>query len=164
VLNCSRSELGELVRSVTREFERSPGAEGYPILLREADAPISGLWDQPRLERVLRNLLENATKYSPRGSEIIVSVGSEDDERGRPLGTFSVTDHGIGVPDADLSLIFERFHRASNVGTTPGTGIGLAGARQIVEQHGGRIDVQSREGHGSTFIVRLPLEQGKGTA
>ena len=77
-----------------------------------------------------------------------------------------VQDQGIGVPAADLPHIFERFHRAANVsGRMPGTGLGLPGARDIVEQHGGEISVQSEEGHGSTFTVRLPLDTGEtGTA
>jgi signal transduction histidine kinase len=69
-----------------------------------------------------------------------------------------VRDHGIGIPQEDLAHIFERFHRGRNVGgETLGTGIGLSGARQIVEQHGGTIEVTSEEGVGTTFTVRVPL-------
>jgi len=69
-----------------------------------------------------------------------------------------VEDHGLGVPTTDLPHIFERFHRAGNVGT----GLGLADVRQIVEQHGGTIAVDSREGAGTTVTVRLPLYTGEG--
>jgi signal transduction histidine kinase len=70
-----------------------------------------------------------------------------------------VRDQGIGIPPADLPRIFERFYRATNVaGQIQGSGIGLAGSRQVVEQHGGTIVVESREGAGSTFTVRLPLD------
>jgi signal transduction histidine kinase len=69
-----------------------------------------------------------------------------------------VRDGGIGIPPEDLPRIFERFYRASNVGDQlRGTGLGLAGARQIVEQHGGEISVSSQPGTGTTFAVRLPL-------
>ncbi|MGE3599462.1 MAG: sensor histidine kinase [Dehalococcoidia bacterium] len=69
-----------------------------------------------------------------------------------------VQDEGIGIPPADLPHIFERYQRGANVaGRIAGTGIGLAGARQIVELHGGTIEVESVEGHGSVFTVRLPL-------
>ena len=69
-----------------------------------------------------------------------------------------VRDHGLGIPAADLPRIFERFQRAGNVvGCIPGAGIGLISARQIVAQHGGTIGVQSVEGAGSSFTVRLPL-------
>jgi K+-sensing histidine kinase KdpD len=71
-------------------------------------------------------------------------------------------DKGIGIPSGDLSRIFERFKRGSNVSeAVPGSGIGLAGVKQIVEQHGGSIEVESREGEGSTFTVRLPLSSAK---
>ena len=70
----------------------------------------------------------------------------------------TVQDRGIGIPAADLPRVFERFERGRNaVGRIGGSGIGLAATRQIVEQHGGTIEVESREGRGSTFTVRLPL-------
>jgi signal transduction histidine kinase len=69
-----------------------------------------------------------------------------------------VGDRGIGIPAADLPRVFERFHRGTNVaGRIDGTGIGLASLRPIVAQHGGAVDVESREGRGSTVAVRLPL-------
>ena len=71
----------------------------------------------------------------------------------------TVTDVGEGIPEADVQHVFERFRRGRNVeGRIPGTGIGLAGVRQIVELHKGTISVQSEVGHGTTFIVRLPIE------
>jgi signal transduction histidine kinase len=70
----------------------------------------------------------------------------------------TVLDQGIGIPAADLPRVFERFERARNaVGRIGGSGIGLAASKQIVEEHGGTIAVESREGQGSTFTVRLPL-------
>src|SRR5207237_1744588 len=70
-----------------------------------------------------------------------------------------VEDHGIGIPSADLSRVFERFHRATNVrDRVRGSGIGLASVHQIVTQHGGRVSVESEEGKGSSFTVVLPLE------
>jgi signal transduction histidine kinase len=70
----------------------------------------------------------------------------------------TVRDAGVGIPAADLPHVFDRFRRGSNVaGQIAGTGIGLASVKQIVEQHGGRITLRSREGHGTTVVVRLPL-------
>jgi signal transduction histidine kinase len=117
-----------------------------------------GQWDAFRLERVVGNLLTNAIKYSPEGGDVLVEVRAEERD-GVPWAVLSVHDHGIGIPAADLPRIFERFHRARNVlGRIRGAGIGLAGARQIVGQHGGRIEAESQEGVGSTFTVALPLE------
>jgi two-component system, sensor histidine kinase and response regulator len=109
--------------------------------------------DATRIGRVLQNLLSNAVKYSQPGSEIRLQVIGEDAGAARII----VQDQGMGVPAADLPLLFRRFHRGSNVaGKIPGTGLGLAGSRAIVEQHGGTIAVESVEGRGSTFTVRLP--------
>jgi len=106
------------------------------------------------VERVLGNLVSNALAYSPRGGAVTVTVDRERDE----WAILQVSDHGLGIPATDLPHIFERFHRGGNVaGRIAGSGIGLAAVRQIVEQHGGTITVESREGKGSTFTVRLPL-------
>ena len=75
-----------------------------------------------------------------------------------PHALLVVQDEGIGIPAADLPQIFERYRRGRNVGRIAGTGIGLTGAKQIVERHGGAIDVTSAEGAGTRVTVRLPLE------
>ncbi|HMC23175.1 MAG TPA: ATP-binding protein, partial [Thermoanaerobaculia bacterium] len=109
--------------------------------------------DRDRLEQVLGNLLENAVKYSPDGSEIFVDV----QEHGEQIVT-SVCDRGIGIPNDELSQVFERFHRGRQVSSTNygGLGLGLYIARQIVERHGGAIWVESKEGSGTTFSFSLP--------
>jgi signal transduction histidine kinase len=123
-----------------------------------AESSVRGLLDGPRLDRVLGNLLGNAVKYSPDGGDVILTLVRDETS---PCGVWAelrVRDHGIGIPATELPNVFERFYRASNVaGQIRGTGIGLAGARQIVEQHGGTISVHSREGEGTTVTVRLPL-------
>lgn len=128
-------------------------------------ASLVGDWDPVRIGRVLDNLLSNAVKYSP-GGVVVVTVDRGEAPPARRRGgvaagnwaVFSVLDHGLGIPKNDLGRVFERFHRGANViGRIAGSGIGLAGARQIVEQHGGTIEVSSVEGHGSTFTVHLPL-------
>jgi CRP-like cAMP-binding protein/anti-sigma regulatory factor (Ser/Thr protein kinase) len=118
---------------------------------------VVGLWDPWRLERVVSNLLNNAVKYSPRGGEIALCVSREQDALGW-WGTLSIVDHGLGIPADELGSVFERYHRAANVrGRIGGSGIGLAGARQIVREHGGTLEVVSQEGVGSTFTLRLPI-------
>ena len=72
--------------------------------------------------------------------------------------TFS--DRGIGIPQNDLGRLFERYHRGSNVSGIVGTGVGLYLVKMVVDMHGGRVDVQSREGQGSCFTVRLPIRHG----
>ena len=118
------------------------------------------LWatvDAMRIERVVSNLLSNAVKYSPDLGDIVVRLTRADGAAG-PEALLAVQDRGVGIPSEDLPHIFERFRRAQNVvGHVHGTGIGLASVRQIVEQHGGTVQVESVLGAGSTFTVRLPL-------
>ena len=125
----------------------------------KVEAPLGqvvGAWDARRIERVLDNLLSNAVKYSPDGGDVAVVVTREGGDH--PSAVISIRDGGLGIPADDLSRIFEPFHRGSNVAESiPGAGIGLAGSLQIVVQHGGTISVDSRDGGGSTFTVRLPL-------
>jgi signal transduction histidine kinase len=136
--------------------EQQQATDSHILTFRSQVPELTGMWDAGRLERVLANLISNALKYSPNGGEIDVTV-EQVDEEGRRWAVVKVKDSGIGIPAADLPHIFERFHRGANVsGRIPGTGIGLAAAQEIVEQHGGSISVQSREGDGSTFTVRLP--------
>jgi len=110
--------------------------------------------DRDRLEQVLGNLLENAVKYSPDGSEIFVNV----EERNDTVVT-SVCDRGIGIPTDELAQVFERFHRGRHVSSTNygGLGLGLYITKQIVERHGGSIWVESKEGSGTTFYFSLPV-------
>lgn len=124
------------------------------LSFESAVSSLVGTWDAVRLERVLANLLSNAVKYSPAGGDVLVEVSRE-----AGWAVLSVADHGLGVPAADLPHIFERYRRARNVGgRIAGSGLGLAGARDIIEQHGGTITLQSEEGRGSTFVVRLPMD------
>lgn len=110
--------------------------------------------DPARLHRAIANLVDNAVKYSPHGGEVRLRLERSDDAR---EAIFTVADDGLGIPPGETGRVFERFQRGSNVvGRVPGTGIGLPGARQIVEQHGGSIEVHSRLGEGTVFIMRLP--------
>jgi PAS domain S-box-containing protein len=154
-LNRQATDLAELVREAV-DAQRVV-AEGHRLVFEAVDGVVPGVVDAARLTRVLGNVLTNAVKYSPEGSEILVRVQHDEDEDGA-WAVLAVRDHGVGIPAEDLPHVFDWFFRAGNVtGTVSGTGIGLAGARQIVEQHGGTIEVESQEGTGSTVTVRLPL-------
>jgi signal transduction histidine kinase len=114
--------------------------------------------DGQALTRALRNLLANALRFSPDGGEVLVAVGSR-----RGWAWVAVRDRGPGVPEEDRHRVFDRFYSATNgnpsdreEGREPGTGIGLAIARQIVESHDGRLSLFSEQGQGSTFVIWLP--------
>ncbi len=118
-----------------------------------------GEYDEKLLRHIFGNLLSNALKYSPSGGRVRFSVRAE------PGSTvFEVSDEGIGIPESEVPHLFGSFHRASNVGGIQGTGLGLAIVKNAVDKHGGTIEVHSREGEGTRFVVRLPVAQAKGSA
>jgi PAS domain S-box-containing protein len=154
MLDCRPTDLVGLARRVVKQVQ---AGRRHRLHIDAAAPELVGEWEAARLERVVANLISNAIKYSPQGGEITVRVAADDDAAGH-WAVLTVSDQGVGIPRADLPHIFEGFHRAGNVaGQIAGTGLGLASARQIVEQHGGTISVESQEGVGSTFTVRLPL-------
>ncbi len=121
--------------------------------LRDVDQVIV-LGDADRLKQLFLNLVENATKYTPEGGEVILSLSKND---GR--AQFEVTDTGIGIPSENLPHIFDRFYRVDKARTRAqgGSGLGLSIAKWIAEAHGGDITVSSKIGKGTTFKVNLPL-------
>ncbi|MBI3965754.1 MAG: PAS domain-containing sensor histidine kinase, partial [Chloroflexi bacterium] len=128
------TDLVAVAREVVDDVQRSAR---HDVTVEATVADLSGNWDAFRLERAFTNLLTNAIKFSPEGGKITVRIAVDSVPQGR-WAVVEVRDRGVGIPPGDLTRIFDRFHRASNVvGRIPGTGIGLAGVRQIVEQHGG---------------------------
>lgn len=149
------TDLVALVRRIAAEYRHS--TELHAIEVRTDVPQLVGMWDPVRLEWVVANLLSNAIKYSPRGGEIRINIARLETNE-EPWAVLTVEDQGIGIPEQDKPYLFEWFRRAANAsGHVSGAGIGLAASLQSVSQHGGTIEVESREGEGSTFTVRLPL-------
>ncbi len=137
----------------------SPAGEAKGITIRSEVAPdiseFSG--DPDNLQQVLLNLLGNAIKFSPSGSEILVSVRKEESEK-EPGLVFSVRDSGSGIPREEQTLVFHKYYRASGVrDQVDGVGLGLSISKYIVEAHGGEIGVSSNPQKGCTFSFTLPL-------
>ena len=148
----------DLVALARRAVETQQEAtDRHTVRLEAPPGEVVGAWDPTRLGRVLNNLLANAVKYSPQGGDVVVAIRREDGAGGA-WALLSVRDQGLGIPETDQERIFEAFGRGSNVAGIAGAGLGLASARQIVEQHGGTIAVESTPGHGTLFTVRLPIE------
>jgi signal transduction histidine kinase len=148
-------DLMKLTRRVIDEYLES--TRQHHIHLETQEAQLLCMGDEMRLDRVVTNLISNAIKYSPNGGSINVTVTRSiwDDNQ---YAILSVADQGIGIPAADMPRLFTPFQRGSNViGQIRGTGLGLASVRDIIEQHGGQITVESEEGRGSTFTLWLPL-------
>ena len=108
--------------------------------------------DEALLRHIFSNLLSNAVKYSQGGTPVNFTGRREGNS-----AVFSVQDRGIGIPEKDLTHLFEAFHRGANVGEIPGTGLGLVIIKRCVELHGGTISVNTKQGEGTTFVVRLPM-------
>jgi PAS domain S-box-containing protein len=144
-----------MVRACAAEAQRVSPSHVVRVESETSSLPVHA--DGTRIERVVRNMLDNAIKYSPAGGDVVVRAWREEDD-GENWAVVMIEDHGLGIPASDLPYVFDRFHRGGNVHRhIAGSGIGLTGAKQIVAQHGGTIAVQSAEDEGSTFTMRLPL-------
>ncbi len=151
-LDLQRSPV-DLVDVVSAAVDELNGvARSHTIDVETEARSVVGEWDAKRLRRVVSNLLDNAVKYSPEGGRVGIGITIEGG-----VAVLTVRDEGIGIPEADAPHVFDFQARATNVGAVPGSGIGLAGTKRIVEQHGGSIGFESDEGRGTTFTVRLPL-------
>ena len=143
-------DLGAITDKLVAET-LSANSSKCPIHLT-VDSSLDGVeGDENLLRHILLNLLSNAVKYSPEGQPIEFLVQPDDG-----CVVFTVRDHGIGIPESDQARLFDAFHRASNVGQTQGTGLGLLIVKRCVELLEGQVTFQSRQGAGTTFTVRLP--------
>ncbi|WP_437947666.1 HAMP domain-containing sensor histidine kinase [Sorangium sp. So ce296] len=149
-LKLEERDLRELAQEAVELYR--PVSPEHPIELSLPEAPVPVRCDATRIEQVLNNLLSNALKYSPAGGQVDVTVRGGD---GR--AEIAVRDRGVGIHPTDLPQLFEPFRRLkASAGAIPGTGLGLAVAKRIVEAHGGRVLVESEPGAGSVFRVELP--------
>ena len=146
-----RVELDTLMLQVYRQVR--PLADGIELSIGAEDqAAILG--DPDRIKQLVLNLVDNAIKYTPKGGKVTLGL-----QRVESWAQLSVADTGVGIPEQDLSHIFERFYRVDKARSRAagGTGLGLSIVEWIAQVHGGTINVQSEMGKGTTFIVSLPL-------
>jgi signal transduction histidine kinase len=156
-LNLESTDLLDLVTRTLEEIRNEDTS--YQFILNAKDSNVTGEWDARRIARVLRNLLKNATKFSPEGSPITIELRSVNGDADTSWIELLVRDEGVGISPLEQALIFSRRYDRRTPGQ-PGyvmPDIGLAGARQIAEQHGGTLTVSSDVGEGSTFVLRLPV-------
>ena len=151
LVNLVMAEAAERVRAAAEQRD-------VEIKLVEPSPPVAVLGDRRQLTSALYNLLENAVKFSYEGG-IVEFTGTVDGDD----VVVAVSDKGLGIPTRDLERIFERFYRVDHgrSRSTGGTGLGLSIVRHVANSHRGSVSVESREGEGSTFTLRLPL-QGRG--
>jgi two-component system CheB/CheR fusion protein len=146
-------DLLELIREVVSNFELT--ADDIRLAVEMPAEPVIVHADRQRIEQVLINLMQNAAKYSTEDRSVEVNVSVANGE-----AVVAVRDFGVGIPVEQQSQVFKRFFRASNVASSrySGLGLGLFISHGIVERHGGRMWLESKEGDGSTFYFALPLE------
>ena len=147
LVNLVMAEAAERVRAAAEQ-------RGVDVVLDEPSPPVAVLGDRRQLTSAVYNLLENAVKFSYEGGVVECRGALEGDEV-----VISVRDKGIGIPTRDLERVFERFYRVDHgrSRSTGGTGLGLAIVRHVAQNHHGVVQVDSREGEGATFTLRLPL-------
>ncbi|MFN8374713.1 MAG: PAS domain S-box protein [Anaerolineae bacterium] len=146
----AKLDLEELCRSCVSEVQQSVGVKHR--LTFESDGRVTTmLLDKRLVHRTISNLLTNAVKYSPEGSEINTRLFLEDD-----YAVIEVQDHGLGISTQDQQFVFEPFYRSASVNSIAGTGMGLSIVRECVNQMQGTIHLRSELGAGSTFVMRLP--------
>jgi PAS domain S-box-containing protein len=145
------ANLDAVCREIIEEFEFR-AQNGARIQHNLDDAVVPAVFDKHLMRRIITNLVSNALKYSG-DNPISITLKKLDSQI-----MLQVSDQGIGIPEEDLKHIFEPFHRASNIGTIPGTGLGMSIVKQAVELHGGSITVESQVGSGAIFTVTIPVQ------
>ncbi len=145
--------IAALARSVADAVRPRAEAQGISIEAPAGPGPVVEM-DEARIAQALSNLIENAMQHTPENGRVGVTVGADEG-----WARVAVSDTGEGIPEAELALVFDRFHRVdpSRARATGGAGLGLTIAKQLVEAHGGRIGVTSVLGSGSTFTFELPI-------
>jgi signal transduction histidine kinase len=155
LLDLRPDDLRAAVESAVEQNRAAAERRGVIVSLHLPDAPIRIRHDPPRVGQVVANLVANAIKFTGRGGSVSVDVAAT------PEGAWiEVTDTGVGIDPAELPHIFERFYRGSraNEARGSGSGLGLAIVRSIVDMHGGTVEVESRVGQGTRFVVTLPRD------
>jgi signal transduction histidine kinase len=148
--NMTSSELLPLIDRVVKEVGPLAEAKNIRITQEVPDLP-SLIMDTERILQVLRNLIGNALKFTPRGGTVSIAARRE-----KNTVIVSVSDTGPGIPKEHAAAIFDKFRQVPGAGRPAGTGLGLAIVKHIIEAHGGSVWVESETGNGSTFSFQLP--------
>jgi two-component system sensor histidine kinase ResE len=151
----SSVDVKALLQNIVEKFLPRAQKDNISLQLHLSENLSSLVGDGDRLAQVLTNLVDNALKFTPVNGQVTLSAANTEEEM-----EISITDTGSGVPKETLPRLFDRFYQVDTSragGEGHGAGLGLAIVKEIVEAHGGRISVRSELGHGTTFVIHLPL-------
>ena len=156
LLDLRPDDLRGTIESGVEQQLASAERKGIGLTVALPDRPLRVSHDPPRIGQVVTNLVGNALKFTERGGEVRISARAEPDGGAR----IEVADTGVGIPPAELPLIFDRFYRGASLNEvrSTGSGLGLSIVKSILDMHHGSIAVESRVGHGSRFLVTLPRD------
>ncbi len=151
MLEPKKIDIANLVQNIAEDIKILALQKNISIncLLKES---IIILGDENQLKRLFINILDNAIKYTPHNGNISVDINRNDN-----YVIIAINDTGTGIPENEISHIFDRFYRLKKFNQHPGFGLGLSIAKSVVEAHKGKIDVKSLQNKGTTFIISLPL-------
>lgn len=154
-IDITDAELRSVVSASVESARPGAAAAGVALVMEVPDEPVDVRGDTVRLGQAVDNLVSNALKFTPAGGSVTVSLRRDGD-----AAVVAVTDTGIGIPAVELSQLSQRFFRASTAtrNAVPGVGLGLTITKAIVTAHGGRLDIASEEGVGTSISLRLPIE------
>lgn len=155
VLHCTSVSISDLLEDITEEHKDATKKRAQRLELRLPPRPFYAEVDAEYFRMALENLVDNASKYTPEGGRIRITLTTSEDSF-----AIVIADSGVGIAEADLGLLFEKFKRIPNrlSNTVGGTGLGLYWAQRVIALHGGTIQVASKEDQGTTFTVRVPQE------
>jgi signal transduction histidine kinase/putative methionine-R-sulfoxide reductase with GAF domain len=155
-INLRRIRLDEMALGLVEDRRRLFEEQGLSLSFASSAPNAEVLADERMLQQVLANLMTNALRYTPAGGRVAIGIRGQE-HGGRDYITLTVNDNGLGIPESEKPMLFERFFRgaASRRMGTPGTGLGLSICKEILERHHGMITVTSRENQGSAFTIWL---------
>ncbi|MEW9123491.1 MAG: ATP-binding protein [Thermotaleaceae bacterium] len=154
--NKKEVDLVKIIENCVLKLEMTAKNKQQAIEFSHVDSSMLGYMDMDRIEQVALNIMSNAIKYTPDGGKIRIILEQKEE-----MAQLRVIDNGIGIPPEDLPRLFERFYRVDKARARElgGTGLGLSIARQIVEAHGGKIEILSNYGEGTEVVINLPLQE-----
>lgn len=152
-VNAVQGDLVHYIRYIAESFQSLANYQNVIVKIESGPRELIMDYDPEKLRQILSNLLSNALKYTPSGGRVTVQINHSSD-----VAVIQVSDTGQGIPAEDLPFVFDRFYQSDNtISKAGGTGIGLALTRELVKLLGGKIEVESQIGVGTTFAITLPV-------